>query len=93
MDSYSKMPKKKRFSEPKPSSLNYKIIYSIKKNEFNLNEKSTSLNKNKKLRLHTDYADYDHHPDHPNHGNSFGNLKPSTTKKSSLGHSNPLKRK
>ena len=66
----------------------------MKKNDFSLNQKSNSLTKNKKLRLHTDYIDYDYVTSHPNHGNSFSNLKPSTTKKSSLGNqSNHFKRK
>jgi len=65
----------------------------MKKNNFSLNEKSTSLTKNKKIRLHTDYTDYEYQPYQANHVNSFGNLKPSSTKKSALGQSNPLKRK
>lgn len=85
MESHTKIQKKKRFSEHKPSSLNYKISYSVKKNDFSFNEKSNSLDKNKKLRLHTDYIDYDYVASKATHGNSFTNLKPSTTKKSSLG--------
>lgn len=65
----------------------------MKKNEFSLNEKSASLSKNKKVRLHTDYVDYDYLPYQANHTHSFGNLKPKSTKKSSLGNSNPFKRK
>ncbi len=93
MDSYTKIPKKKRFSEHKPASLNYKISYSMKKNEFSFNDKSNSVSKNKKLRLNTDYADYDNSTYQFHHANSFGNLKPSTTKKSSLCQSNNIKRK
>lgn len=37
----------------------YKISYSLKKNEFSF-DRSSSVNKSKKLRLQTDYADHDY---------------------------------
>ena len=93
MDSYTKIPKKKRFSQHKPNTVNYKITYSLKKNEFTTYDKSNSVSKNKKLRLHTDYADHDYSSYQPTHLSSFGNLRPATTKKASLGQTNNFKRK
>ena len=62
---------------------NYKISYSLKKNVFSY-DRSNSVNKNKKLRLQTDYADHDY---------SSGNLKHYLKKPSQTPKNTNLKRK